>query len=82
MFFGGIFQVFQDTNGFCALLRALIMFLGPAVCLKVQVQVQALVEKKRLGQCTLYIAFNGRRSGCETASVLIVSRVNLCTDSP
>ena len=38
--FGGIVQVFQDTNGFCAFLRALsILFLGPAFCLKVWFQV-------------------------------------------
>lgn len=54
--FGGIFQVFQDTNDFCAFLRALsILFLGPAFCLKVWFQVST-----KEGQCTLYIAFNGR----------------------
>jgi hypothetical protein len=40
LLFGGIVQVFQDTNGLCALLRASsILFLGPAFCLKVWLQV-------------------------------------------
>jgi hypothetical protein len=59
LLFGGIVQVFQDTNGLCALLRASsILFLGPAFCLKVWLQVLT-----KEGQCTLYIAFNGRFSG-------------------
>lgn len=38
---GGIVQVFQDTNGFCAFLRALsILFLGPAFYLKVWFECQ------------------------------------------
>jgi hypothetical protein len=51
---GGIVQVFQDTNGFCAFLRALIiMFLSPAFCLKVQLQ--ALVEREGGKTCALCI---------------------------
>lgn len=46
-------QVFRDTIGFCAFLRALSILLpGPAFCLKVWLQVLT-----KEGQCTLYIAF-------------------------